>query len=313
MRRLVCVVLMATLAVAGCSHARSMAAPATTGGSPITAPTASPCAARRAAPTGQSTRTVTVASVSRSWIEYVPKGYDGATARPLVVTLHGLGSDGTQQLAATGWTTIADRDNAIVLSPNAIGEPAHWDLVGTRHANADIDFVEAMLASVNERLCVAPRLSLNGISNGSAFAAILACALGDRVSAVAFVAMTFQPRDCARTSPITVVAFHGTDDKIVPYYGGRSEVLPINVPAVESAIVDWAYKDGCANKSTDQQLSSEVPKRAFIGCRGGTTVDLYIIAGGGHTWPGGAPIERLGLTTTQINATEVMWKAFSRV
>ena len=302
---------LVTFAVAGCARSNSSTTPATTGGSPITAPTASPCAATRSATPGQSMHTVTVASVSRSWVEYVPKGYDGTTARPVVITLHGLGSDGTQQLAMTGWTAIADRENVVILSPNAVGEPTHWDLVGTRKANADIDFVEAMLASVNDRLCVASRISLNGISNGSAFAAVLTCALGDRVRAVAFVATTFQPRDCGRTTPVTVVAFHGTDDKIVPYSGGKSDVLPIIVPAVESAIVDWAYGDGCANKSTDQQLSSEVTKRAFIGCRGGTSVDLYIIAGGGHTWPGGAPVESLGFTTTQINATEVMWKAFS--
>jgi poly(3-hydroxybutyrate) depolymerase len=127
--------------VAGCSHAASTGAPATTGGSPITAPTASPCTSTRSAAPGQSTKTVTVGSVSRSWIEYVPQSYNGTTARPVVITLHGLGSDGTQQLAATGWTTIADRDDVIVLSPNAAGDPAHWDLLGTRRAIAYIDFV----------------------------------------------------------------------------------------------------------------------------------------------------------------------------
>ncbi|MEO5837203.1 MAG: hypothetical protein ABIQ73_10535 [Acidimicrobiales bacterium] len=238
--------------------------------------------------------------------------YDGATARPVVITLHGLGSDGAQQLAATGWATLADRDNVVVLSPDALGKPTQWDLLATRGSNADVDFVEAMLVSVGERLCVAPRVSLNGMSNGSAFAATLTCALGERVRAVAFVATTYQPRDCGRTAPVTVVAFHGTDDKVVPYSGGRSGVLPIVVPAVESAIVDWAYGDGCASKPADQQLSSEVTKRTFSGCRGETTVELYIIAGGGHTWPGGPAAEAFGRTTAQINATEVMWKAFSR-
>ena len=301
-----------TFALAGCAGAGSGSAAMPTGVSPITAPTASPCAATRSAPPGQSTHTVKVGSVTRSWVEYVPKTYDGASSRPVVITLHGLGSDGAQHLAATGWTTIADRDNVVVLSPDALGKPTQWDLLAARRSNADVDFIEALLVSVSERLCVAPSVSLNGISNGSAFAATLTCALGDRVRAVAFVATTYQPRDCGRTSPVTVVAFHGTDDKVVPYSGGRSEVLPIVVPAVESAIVDWAYGDGCAIKPADQQLSSEVTRRAFAGCRGGTTVELYIIAGGGHTWPGGPAVERFGRTTTQINATEVMWKVFSR-
>ena len=301
-----------TLAVAGCAGTGSGSGSTPTGGAPITAPTASPCAATRAASPGQSTHTVTVGSVSRSWVEYVPTAYDGATARPVVITLHGLGSNGAQQLAATGWTTIADRDNVVVLSPDALGKASQWDLLAAGSSNTDVDFIQAMLVSVGERLCVASSVSLNGMSNGSAFAATLTCALGDRVRAVAFVATTYQPRDCGRTSPVTVVAFHGTEDKVVPYGGGRSEVLPIVVPAVESAIVDWAYRDGCAFKPADQQLSSEVTKRTFSGCRGGSTVELYIIAGGGHTWPGGTAAETFGRTTTQINATEVMWKLFSR-
>jgi polyhydroxybutyrate depolymerase len=311
MRHLLCGLAAVAFMAAACSRS-GVAAPSATGGSPITAPTASPCASARSAAPGQSVHAVTVASVSRSWVEYVPKAYDGATARPVVVTLHGLGSNGAQQLAYSGWNTVADREDVIVLSPNAVGGPGRWDLLGTRKANADIDFVGAMLTDVAERLCIASRISLNGISNGSAFAAILACALGDRVRAVAFVATTFQPRDCGRTSPVTVVAFHGTDDKIVPYEGGRSQVLPIVVPAVESAIVDWAYTDGCATKPTDQQLSAEVRKRSFAGCHGGTTVELYTIAGGGHTWPGGPASDTLGRTTTEINATDVMWKAFAR-
>ena len=303
-------VAVAFAVAAGCS--RSGVASPTASGGPITAPTASPCASTRSAPTGESTHTVTVASISRSWVEYVPTGYDGSTARPVVITLHGLGSDGTQQLTATGWKAIADRDNVVVLSPNALGAPARWDLVAARTANADIDFVRAMIASATERLCVGPRVSLNGMSNGSAFAATLACALGDQVRAVAFVAATYQPRDCGRTSPITVVAFHGTEDRVVPYSGGRSDVLPIFVPAVDSAIIDWAYTNGCTIKPTDQQLSPEVMKRSFPGCRGGTTVDLYTVTDGGHTWPGGPMSEQFGRTTTEINATEVMWKAFSR-
>jgi polyhydroxybutyrate depolymerase len=306
------VLVAITLAVAGCAGTSSGSGSSPTGASPITAPTASPCAATRSASPGQSTHTVTVGSVNRSWVEYVPTAYDGATARPVVITLHGLGSNGTQQLAATGWTMIADRDNVVVLSPDALGKPSQWDLLAAGRSNTDVDFVQAMLISVGERLCVAAHVSLNGISNGSAFAATLTCALGDLVHAVAFVATTYQPRDCGRTSPVTVVAFHGTEDRVVPYGGGRSEVLPLAVPAVESAIVDWAYDDGCSFKPVDQQLSSEVTKRTFTGCRGGTTVELYIIAGGGHTWPGGPAAERFGRTTTQLNATEVMWKVFSR-
>ena len=186
----------------------------------------------------------------------MPKAYDGATAAPVVITLHGLGSDGTQQLAATGWATIADRDNVVVLSPDALGKPAQWDLLAARPGNADVDFVEAMLVSVGERLCVAPRLSLNGMSSGSAFVATLTCALGDRVRVVwsrrdhriSLVAMV------SRLSPVTVVAFHEPTTGRARCRPAVPDVLPIVVPAVDNAIADWAYGDGCASQPAAPNL-----------------------------------------------------------
>jgi poly(3-hydroxybutyrate) depolymerase len=39
---------------------------------------------------------------------------------------------------------------------------------------------------------------------------------------------------------------------------------------------------------------------------------FYTIAGGGHTWPGGSPIDIVGKTTTSISASRIMWEFFSR-
>ncbi len=39
------------------------------------------------------------------------------------------------------------------------------------------------------------------------------------------------------------------------------------------------------------------------GVRRSTAVVLYIIVGGGHTWPGADPRRAVGLTTQQVSAT----------
>ncbi len=39
---------------------------------------------------------------------------------------------------------------------------------------------------------------------------------------------------------------------------------------------------------------------------------MYVIDGGGHTWPGAFPVPLLGVTTAEINATEIILDAFSR-
>jgi polyhydroxybutyrate depolymerase len=37
---------------------------------------------------------------------------------------------------------------------------------------------------------------------------------------------------------------------------------------------------------------------------------LYVIDGGGHTWPGSIDVARLGATTHEIYATDEIWDFF---
>jgi polyhydroxybutyrate depolymerase len=49
-------------------------------------------------------------------------------------------------------------------------------------------------------------------------------------------------------------------------------------------------------------------------CPGGATVQLYVVEGGGHTWPGSqfsqAGVAALGPTTFDIDANQVIWAFF---
>jgi polyhydroxybutyrate depolymerase len=47
-------------------------------------------------------------------------------------------------------------------------------------------------------------------------------------------------------------------------------------------------------------------------CTDDAEVILYTVDGGGHTWPGGPDIVRLGKTTQAIDATALMWEFFQR-
>jgi polyhydroxybutyrate depolymerase len=50
---------------------------------------------------------------------------------------------------------------------------------------------------------------------------------------------------------------------------------------------------------------------SYGGCKDGTAVVLYVIDGGGHTWPGAAiDVQRLGVTTHEISATDLIWDFF---
>lgn len=60
---------------------------------------------------------------------------------------------------------------------------------------------------------------------------------------------------------------------------------------------------------TDDGTSVQLNR--YGNCSGGARVDHYIIAGGGHTWPGSLSFATpLGLTTQDVAATPTMWQFF---
>jgi polyhydroxybutyrate depolymerase len=52
---------------------------------------------------------------------------------------------------------------------------------------------------------------------------------------------------------------------------------------------------------------------SYRACKGGAEVLLYVVEGGGHTWPGSSRnINFLGATTQSIRASELMWGFFEQ-
>jgi polyhydroxybutyrate depolymerase len=54
---------------------------------------------------------------------------------------------------------------------------------------------------------------------------------------------------------------------------------------------------------------SEVTGETWSGCQAGADVVFYTIEGGGHGWPGSPG--GAGVTTNEINATNVIWDFFA--
>src|SRR4029079_17410867 len=93
----------------------------------------------------------------------------------------------------------------------------------------------------------------------------------ERFAAIAPVAgVTYQ--GCAG-APVPVISFHGTDDYNVPF-----EETP---PAMEG----WAQHNGCATDMGAEEVAEHVRRESYEGCDGADVV-LYVVDGGGHTWPG---------------------------
>jgi poly(3-hydroxybutyrate) depolymerase len=134
-------------------------------------------------------REVLADGVEDIWYEYVPEGYDPSKKTPLVVSMHGGLMTGWGQAIYTSWTMVADRDNVIIVFPNAHSRRL-WTLEATeeeieanvngpeelrmnyakpdREDNHDIAFVLALIEKIKSKYNIdEERIFMQGMSNGS--------------------------------------------------------------------------------------------------------------------------------------------------
>ncbi len=268
------------------------------------------CAEARPHRAGDEDATMQSGGMERSYILHVPPSYDGTRRTPLVLNFHGFGSNARQQALYSGLPAKGDAAGFIVVTPNGAGTPQRWNLAASGGVD-DVAFARGLLDRVEAQLCVdTQRVFAAGISNGSAFSLRLACEMPDRIAAVAAVAAMYMPLRCGQQA-VGVIAFHGTADPCVPFEGGTSKCgMGLPVPSVETAAADWAKHDGCSATPSQTSISAHVRTVAYSECGDDAAVVLYVIDGGGHTWPGSIDVPRLGATTHEISATDQIWEFF---
>jgi polyhydroxybutyrate depolymerase len=200
--------------------------------------------------------------------------------------------------------------------------PSYGYLVAVPHAQSsewqfggqgtDGTFVNGLLQEIDSTYCVDQRrVFATGFSAGAAFTISYTCTHQGQIAAIATVAVEFQ-LGCKR--PIPILAFHGTEDPLVPYQNGAVGLsLPgVKVRGTELNMGDWARLDRCQSVPKQTAVGSEVILQKWSGCIDRTSVELYSVLGGGHSWPGADPKASIGLTTEQINATTLALAFFGR-
>ena len=231
----------------------------------------------------------------------VPAAYEPDEAAPLIVNLHGSGSNAVQASAYSDLPRRAAERGMLTVAPEAIG--GRWELAGE---GADGDFLIELVDDLEGRYCIdRNRVHLAGMSLGAWKAAATACSFDGRFASLGLVTVEVFPGDC---DPISVVAFHGRADFTVPY-GEGGTVDPSGSPnegvtGTLANIASWAENAGCDPDPVVERIGGDVEDRRYGGCDLGLDVQLYTIDEGGHTWPGAA-IE-IGATTQTIDATDLI-------
>jgi polyhydroxybutyrate depolymerase len=300
---LLCLAMTTAVALSGCFGGRHAAGAPPTG-----------------IPVGQSSQSLSVGGLSRTFGLYRPEGLSGLA--PLVVMLHGGYGDGAQAERTYNWDAEADGGYFLVAYPDGVGRA--WNAgsccgVPKNRNVDDISFISAMVRDIEVQTAVDPsRIYVTGMSNGAMMALRLACQ-SDLFAAVAPVAGTLLT-DCAHATPTSVLQIHGTADDRVPYGGGPgkaktlSGAANVDGPSVAAVNQTWRSIDGCAAPSTSS--AGEVATQT-ADCPDGRTVELISVVGAGHQWPGGAPsplAQRIGdlpPPSTALNATATIWQFFA--
>jgi len=269
--------------------------------------------------------TIVSSDETRRYLLYVPKTYDPSKATPLVISMHAAALWPAAQMEISRWNELADEHGFIVVYPSGTGVltrdprgPKVWHM-GPRGVELNVAFISDLIDKLEAEYNIDPtRIYANGLSNGGGMSFAVSCRLPHRVAAVGAVAAAQTlPWDwCGDSTPVPMVAFHGTDDRMVPYQGGpsRDPFNPVMFPDVRDWAASWARRNRCTGDPIDTRITASVRRLAYANCAENADVILYTVKGGGHAWPGGKPMPEwmVGRTTRDINASRVMWEFFAQ-
>lgn len=264
----------------------------------VAAPAQPPSAA-----SGSRWVTLTQGDAARRYLLHIPP-LAARSALPLVVVLHGYGSNPEQQEQLSGFSALADKTGFAVAYPLGEGLKPQWHFMG--HDTKDERFIRAVVADVGAQLPIDQRrVYVTGMSNGAQMTARLACVAPDLFAAFAPVSGNYMDfSDCKTGFTTPAMLFHGTNDRILPYSGRFKQFSP------QHWAEQRAVQNGCAAKPVIIYRRAEVTAQAWRNCRNQAEVIFYTLAGKGHSWPASAMPERI--TSQNLDATQAMWDFFSR-
>jgi polyhydroxybutyrate depolymerase len=276
-----------------------------------------------AAKAGYQSVTIQSGGMARTFSVYVPAKYVAATSTPdtLVFVFHGLTETATGNGLSIDYISqmdpVSDAQGFLVVYPQGIGNSWNAGRCCGQAVSSNVDdvgFFDDMVAWVESKYCVDPkRVYAAGLSNGGFFSNRLACERANVVAAIGPVAGTLDITPCNPSRPVPVFEVHGTADTVVAFDGGSSsEAL-----SVEQAISTWEGLDKCTDSMpatvyTNGSGNGAATCTEETMCSGGSAVELCVIAGGGHQWPGGKDdsLGVLGLLSNDLDTSTMMMKFF---
>ncbi|MBU1179147.1 polyhydroxybutyrate depolymerase [Patescibacteria group bacterium] len=263
--------------------------------------------------------------LTRSYIVHLPSHYRANDLLPLVFVLHGVATNADITMKITGMNDISDRENFIAVYPNGTGLFSEYvlswnagdccNLVAPFGVD-DVVFIKSIIEKLSEKYNINRKeIYAAGLSNGAMMAYRLGCELSDEIAAIAPVAGSMAIDVCHPESFVSVLAFHGENDEVVPFGGGSSsrfyaQWFDLKFRSVSDSVSFWVKNNGCL--LGPQEFSyGDISKEVYFGCKNNTEVILFTFKNQGHVWPGGEGIKPFYKKDSGgIIASEVIWDFF---
>ena len=273
---------------------------------------------------------VTVDGISRNYLVFAPKRFDKPL--PMVLALHGGGSNARQMERYTRFNDLAAKEGFLVVYPEAVD--GNWNdgrgMPGVRAQQENIDDVK-FVRTIVDRIGKVHRIDRSriystGISNGAFMSHRLASEASDLITAIAPVVGGMAPSMAKQfhpTYPVSSLIIQGDADPLVPVRGGmvgfprgrkRGQVVP-----TEETISLYVRRNGNQGDPTvttldrDEKDGTSVEIRRYPDGPGGVKTQVYIVRNGGHTWTGRPlylPEMLIGKASQEFSATDVIWEFF---
>ncbi|GAA6131479.1 alpha/beta hydrolase family esterase [Halopseudomonas sabulinigri] len=237
---------------------------------------------------GEHNLSVNVNGQQREFILYAPPSYNGNAQVPLLLDFHALLTSAEYQRDNSGTREVAQDEGFLVAYPQGIDNAWNLGPCCTESRTVDdVAFARAMVADVVARSCVdQKRVYATGYSNGGGMAYKLACSAADLVAAVAPAAFDMiEEMNCAPSRPISVFAYRGRLDPIVPYSGGPSTpptsypLQQITFQGAQGSFNTWAALNNCSTGTSSPSRNCT----ASNSCEDGSENVLCTARFGGHS------------------------------
>ena len=274
-----------------------------------------------------------VLGFQRSYLIHIPKNYNRAEARPLVVALHGAFSTADEMEEETGFSELADKEGSLVVYPNGItlfGWFQHWNAGhccgrAMKDGVDDVGFVSTVIDEVRRDFPVDPsRIYMVGYSNGGMLAYLLGAQKPETLAAVAVIAATIgsspspsdpEVRIPPARAPVPVIAFHGLEDDSIPYEGGSHTKNGHCYVSVKESIEFWLNANHISTApQREVMMAGRVIKDTWGAPGSDHEVILYTLEGWKHTiatayfttkLPANDPLK-------DFEARDIIWDFFKR-